>query len=85
MPRANDPALQEREGRLDGIGMNIPVNVNLVFVFDGLVLREYSSELHRDALLAHIAEDRKQMGDAEQVADLLVQVDQFEARSRRLG
>src|SRR5208282_1717068 len=37
VPSANDAALEQRERRFNGVGVNAPVNVNLCFVFDGLV------------------------------------------------
>jgi len=38
MPSSNDAAFEQRERRFDGVGMDVPVNVNLGLVLDGLVL-----------------------------------------------
>src|SRR5437899_2490387 len=38
VPRSDNPALQEREGVLDCIGMNFALNINLGFVLDSLML-----------------------------------------------
>jgi len=42
MPRSDNAALQEREGRLDGIGMDVPVHIDAEAVPDCLVLCLYS-------------------------------------------
>ena len=42
MPRAHDPALEQTESRLHGIGVNIAVNVNTGSVCDCLVLVVWS-------------------------------------------
>lgn len=46
VPRSNDAALQKREGRLNGVRVNIPVNVNLLGVRDSLVLRSVNSSVN---------------------------------------
>src|SRR2546430_2164868 len=46
MPRANDASLKQRERRLDGIGVNVPFDVNVVLVLDGLVASSMYSRFH---------------------------------------
>lgn len=47
MPRADDAALEQRECRLDCVGMDFAVNVDLGFVLDGLVFGGQTGSLHR--------------------------------------
>jgi hypothetical protein len=37
MPRSHDAALQQRERRLNGVGVNVTDNLDMAAVFDGLV------------------------------------------------
>lgn len=46
VPCSYDSALQKREGGFDCVGMNVSVNVDLRFVFDGLMLGGHSDTLH---------------------------------------
>src|SRR4029077_7426140 len=39
MPGSNDSTLQEAECAFDGVGVNLAVNVNAIFVSDSLMLR----------------------------------------------
>lgn len=48
VPRSDDATLQEREGVFDCVGMNVPVNINLVTMTNGLVLSAFdASSDHR--------------------------------------
>jgi len=44
-----------------------------------------TSEPRRDALLAHVAEDRQKMSNAQQFANLLAEIDELDAAAGVLG
>src|SRR5690348_12157234 len=46
MPRSNDASLEQRECALDGIGMNVAINVDALFVADRLVAGSMHSGFH---------------------------------------
>src|SRR5581483_9080069 len=47
MPRTDYPALEQRECGLNGIGVDVPVNVDAILVFDRLVLPQNASIMQR--------------------------------------
>ena len=47
MPRSHDAALEKREGRFDGVSVNVPVNVDMAFVSNGFVLFDVIGSPHR--------------------------------------
>src|SRR5579872_4707927 len=47
MPRPHDAALEKREGRFDGVGMNVPIDVDMAFMSNGFVLLDIISSPHR--------------------------------------
>src|SRR3990172_464029 len=50
MPRAYNAALQEGEGILYGVGMNIAININMSLVFDCPMAALHSSCFHRSGI-----------------------------------
>ena len=46
MPRANDAAFQKRKGILHGVGVDVPINVDLGLVLDRFVTVSHGNTLH---------------------------------------
>ncbi len=46
VPRSNDAALEQGECGLDGIGVNVSIDVDAILVLDGLVLCAQPGLLH---------------------------------------
>jgi hypothetical protein len=54
MPRANDPALEQAEGRFDRVRVNVAVNVDLRAVLYGLVFLGWHRRLSHGERIGHI-------------------------------
>lgn len=53
MPRSHNAALQERKCVLDGVGVNLAVNIDLAAVIDGLVLLRWDASAFHGVRIGH--------------------------------